>query len=494
MIRLPQYPSLYEINTRVWLRQFDTPGQKATFKDISLEYWDQLSHHGFHIIWLMGVWETNRSSIEKYGSHLSVISGYKQALPDFKSEDVIGSPYAIDDYRFNPDLGTLESLKHLRKELNQRGMLLFLDFIPNHFNANSHWVREHPEYFIQGNKSLYQKTPLTFFKHETTNLIFAHGRDPYFPPWIDTVQVNYFNPETRRFMIQRLIELAEICDGVRCDMAMLVLNSIFKETWNHVLDEMGYNPPQDEFWTLAIKKVKTRFPNFIFLGEVYWEKEGTLQKMGFDFTYDKALTDLLENGSSTPIRKHLEATQALQPRSVHFIENHDEERAITKFGKEKSFAGAVIISTLPGLRFYFDGQLEGKSVKLPVQLGREPNERTQQDIQSFYHRLLSITKDPIFTLGEWSLLESLPAGDGDGSYQNILIWMWHYQKEKRLVTVNFSNHPSRCRVFLKLKDTQGELSFSDLLNHQAYTRSADDLHSNGLFVELGEYQSHIFAF
>ncbi|HEX9756601.1 MAG TPA: alpha-amylase family glycosyl hydrolase [Nitrospiria bacterium] len=494
MKELPTFPALYEINTRVWLRQFDSPGQRATLEKVPSEYWDRLSHMGIHIIWLMGVWETNQSSIEKYGSHPSVIEGYRKALPDFKKADVIGSPYAIDDYRLNPALGNLDGLKKIREDLNQKGMLLFLDFIPNHFNADSHLIQEHPEFFIQGNKSLYQKSALTFFKHKGTNSFFAHGRDPYFPPWIDTVQVNYFHPDTRRFMIQKLVELAEISDGVRCDMAMLVLNSIFKETWNHVLDEMGYKDPQEEFWDQAIKAVKSKFPGFIFMGEVYWGKEGTLQEMGFDFTYDKSLTDFMENGNANQIRKHLETTKPVQPRSVHFIENHDEERAVRKFGKEKSLVGAVTISTLPGLRFFHDGQFEGKMIKLPVQLGREPKETVQEDIQSFYHRLLSITKNPVFTSGEWTLLESLSAGEGDGSHQNILIWIWGYQQEKRLVTVNFSNHVCRCRVFLNFKENHGDLTFSDLLNHQTYTRKADDLQKNGLFIELERYQSHIFSF
>ena len=64
----------------------------------------------------------------------------------------------------------------------------------------------------------------------------ACGRDPFFPPWRDVAQLNYFNPATREAMIGVLTTIAQHCDGVRCDMAMLVLNDVFAQTWQQRVD------------------------------------------------------------------------------------------------------------------------------------------------------------------------------------------------------------------------------------------------------------------
>ena len=63
------------------------------------------------------------------------------------------------------------------------------------------------------------------------DLLLAYGRDPYFPGWPDTLQLNYGNPATQEAMIGELLKIAGQCDGVRCDMAMLVLPDVFERTW-----------------------------------------------------------------------------------------------------------------------------------------------------------------------------------------------------------------------------------------------------------------------
>jgi hypothetical protein len=54
--------------------------------------------------------------------------------------------------------------------------------------------------------------------------ILAYGRDLNFPGWPDTLQLNYANPELQRARIDELVAIAGKCDGVRCDMAMLLLS------------------------------------------------------------------------------------------------------------------------------------------------------------------------------------------------------------------------------------------------------------------------------
>jgi hypothetical protein len=295
-------------------------------------------------------------------------------------------------------------------------------------------------------------------------------------------------------MINRLLMLAEVCDGVRCDMAMLQLNNVFQNTWLGVLSKTNFTKPADEFWKIAIEKVKDKRPDFIFLAEAYWNLEWELQQLGFDFTYDKKLTDRLASGKIYSIEGHLEAEKQYQVKSARFLENHDETRAIIKFGRKQSLAAAVLISTIQGMKLYFDGQFEGKKVKLPVQLGREPEEKISEPIKEFYAKLLQITKSEIFREGEWKMLEPSPAAPDNISFQNMLAWQWKLGRQYRLVIINYSENISQCRLKFDVSANGDDIRLADLLNNINYTRSTDEISTIGLFVELENYHCHIFSF
>ncbi len=490
-------PKLYEINTRVWIKQF---GEKTKFNSIPINYFQNLSQLGINIVWLMGIWKTCPSTIEKYCFEVDLVSSYNKSLKDWTKNDVIGSPFAIDIYEVNPALGTSKDLMELKKKLNNMGIKLFLDFIPNHFSADSSLIKTHPEIFLEADEDLMSKDTYTFFKPCISNMnpgdcekIFAHGRDPLFPAWRDTIQINYFNEETRDFMIERLIKISDICDGIRCDMAMLPLNNIFYNTWAGVLNKLSYKKPAEEFWKSAIEKVKAKSPDFIFMAESYWDLEWDLQQLGFDFTYDKRLTDRLAADQIQSVIDHLKAEKSFQLKSVRFLENHDEKRAIEKFGKQKSLAAATAISTIQGMKFFFDGQFEGKKIKLPVQLGREPYEKVSETKKSFYTKLLKITKDDIFTYGEWSLLNPLPINDKNYSYNNFFAWQWKYNSSCRIIVINYSDLTSQCRLKFQVDTSVENIVLFDLLSDQKYIRRTDEILKSGLFIELKAYNSHIFV-
>jgi len=487
--------NLYQINTRVWLRRFDGR-KKAGLGDVPMSYWEELAAKGMDYVWLMGIWKICESTVEKYCMKPGAVrDSFGQTLKDFQIRDVIGSPYAIECYEVSPMLGNEESLRKLRSELNRLGMKLILDFVPNHFSADSLLTRTDPHVFLQADENFFRHDPHTFYKpFASGEKVFAHGRDPFFPAWEDTVQVNYFNPKAREFMIQTLGHLTHLCDGVRCDVAMLALNEVFQNTWGELLSEKGIEKPEDEFWKKAVASVKSLCPDFIFIGEVYWDKEWEFQQLGFDYTYDKKLTDRLRAGHVRSIQDHLLADRIFQQKSVRFLENHDEERAVTAFGEERSKAGAVIISTLQGMRFYHDGQFEGKKIRVPVQLGREPYELPNEDISEFYDKLLRICNEEIFRKGEWSLLETEPAWEGDISYPNILACSWKHGSHKRLVLVNYADSTSACRIKADTEGCPEHFKLRDLLNDQVYLRSASEARDPGIYIELKNYRSHIFAY
>lgn len=483
-------PRILEINTRLWLKKknFNSLSQ---IPDWQIDEWKDL---GFDFIWLMGIWKTNKDIISKYCFEPELVSSYTAALKDWKTEDVIGSPYSIDSYEINPELGTEKDLNNLKSRLNKKGIRLILDFVSNHLSVGSVHLKENKDIFLSADEYLFRNDPYTFFiSPYNTKEYFAHGRDPLFPPWKDTVQINFYSVKAREFLIDTLHKISGLCDGVRCDMAMLSLNNIFYNTWIGAIKKYGYEKPKNEFWSEAISSIKARNKDFVFIAEAYWDLEWHLQQLGFDFTYDKRLLDRLASGDIRSIKDHLHAEMDYQKKSVRFIENHDEDRAVYKFGKDKSLAAGTVISTIKGMILYFDGQFEGKKIKLPVQLGREPFEKEDDRIKTYYYKLLRITKDEIFRKGEWTLLDPLPAGNSDFTFENFFTWQWKYENRLCIVAINYSNTTSRCRLKFELPQDKIIIHLNDILNTVSYERSAEEIDERGLYIELKPFCSHIFS-
>ena len=135
------------------------------------------------------------------------------------------------------------------------------------------------------------------------------------------------NPATQEAMIAELVKIAGQCDGVRCDMAMLVLPEVFERTW-------GLRAQL--FWPRRPRACASRRPGFCFMAEVYWDLEWTLQQQGFDYAYDKRLYDRLRDGHARPVREHFHAGLDYQNKLARFLENHDEPRAAATFPPGRS--------------------------------------------------------------------------------------------------------------------------------------------------------------
>jgi glycosidase len=480
-------PKLYEINTRVWIKQF---GNNATLADVPVEYFKSLADKGINIIWLMGIWKTCPDIIKDYCFSNDLTSSYSKALPGWDKKDVVGSPYSINVYEVNPLLGKKEDLLKIRKEINKLGMKLVLDFVPNHFGAGTGYLKSKPDIFLQADDDSLQKDSFTFFK--VNNHVFAHGRDPLFPAWTDTVQVNLFSQEARDFLTGIMLDLSLLCDGLRCDMAMLPMNNVFYNTWLGIHNKYNIQKPKEEFWKESIAKVRENFPGFIFIAEVYWGLEWELQQLGFDFTYDKRMLERLLSNDIVGIKAHLQADKIFQAKSARFIENHDEQRAVTVFGKNRSLAAATVITTVPGMKLYYDGQFSGRRVKLPVQLCRQPEERVSGTVTKYYDKLLAITKDETFLSGNWQMLDPLPLDPSNYSCENMLAWQWKSEDKLVVVTINYSDGTSQCRLKFYPETNKQNIVLTDGLTGIKYKRSVEEIKTVGLYVELKGYNSHIF--
>ncbi len=341
-----------------------------------------------------------------------LLTQYQRALPDFRADDVVGSPYAIHRYEVDAALGGPVALAALRARLRTLGLRLILDFVPNHLAIDHRWLVEYPNRFVQATADRLASEPENYFTREIDSVprIFAHGRDPTYNGWTDTVQLDYRSGETRCALGELLAGIADQCDGVRCDMAMLVIRDVFVRTWGG-----SFDLPRADFWSEAIGAVKAKHPAFLVLGEVYWDLEYRLQQLGFDYTYDKRLYDRLVDEDSESLRAHLRATFEFQRRLTRFIENHDERRAVTTFGPERSRTAAVLALTLPGMRLVHEGQIEGRQVKIPIQLGRRPAEPSDLLTKAHYERLLRALSDAVFHEGAWQLLDTQPAGTSESA-------------------------------------------------------------------------------
>ncbi len=485
----PRYPSIYEISTWAWLTDLTRKYEKHIgLSNIPSQEWDAIAAYGFDAVWLMGVWERSPAGIEIANRNPGLLEDFQRALPDFLPEDNIGSPYCIRGYTVDPHLGGPEGLAVVRRALAKRGMRLILDWVPNHVAPDHPWVANHPDYFIRGTTDDARKDPSSFL--EIGGTVFACGRDPFFPAWPDVLQLNVFAPGLRHAVIETLSNIAQQCDGVRCDMAMLVLNSIFERTWGHCAGPR----PETEYWREVIPAIKNASPDFLFIAEAYWDLEWELQQQGFDFCYDKKLYDRLEHGSAEGIRLHLCADLAYQNKLLRFIENHDEPRSAASFPPAKLRAAAVTMATQVGARLFFEGQFEGRKVRTPVFLGRRPDEPIDKDLQSFCATLLAATDRPIFRDGDWNLCERTGWPDNQ-SFLNLVAWSWHKGEEGYLIIVNLSDLQSQAQVRIPWPEVAGrKWQLNDVLSGISFERDGDPMLSSGLYVELNAWSFHFFQF
>lgn len=428
-------PHLIEINALTFLSGLrKTCGRSLTLLDIPDDEWGRFRDLGFDVVWLMGVWKRSPAAREAALAFFWKTGRAREVLGDAVEDDITGSPYAVYDYTLDPSLGKPGELQRLKKKLNAMGLRLMLDFVPNHLARDHRWTREHPERFVRGNERVKSRHPEWFFETEN-GITLAHGRDPYFPPWTDTVQVRFDSHEFRQAMIREMLQIAERCDGVRCDMAMLGLNSVFYRVWKDCLNDTWESG--GEFWEELIGEVKRRFPGFLFMAEVYWDLDKELRALGFDYTYDKHLYDLLRDAPVDDIRHHIETIGNEGRNRVLFVENHDEKRAASVFGAERSRAAAAVAATLPGMRFLHGGQLEGFLRHVPVQLRRGPEEEGNPETEAFYEKLLQFAGSEVCKSGEWFLLDAKASHQGAQGYSSVLAWMWKKGAKTNIIVINY---------------------------------------------------------
>jgi glycosidase len=412
-------------------------------------------------------------------------------LAGFQSADLAGSPYAVAGYRVAAEFGGDAALRRFRQELNRHGLRLILDFVPNHLGLDHPWVQVHPQRFVHAATP----RPGTFRQASGAGTFWlAHGRDPNFPAWTDTVQLDLRRPDTRTALIAELQGVAARCDAIRCDMAMLVLDDVFDRTWS------DYPAPvpraTGEFWAEAIPAVKGVRRNLELIAEAYWDREPELQELGFDFTYDKRFYDHLVTQAPTAVVRHLESqTPEFQARCLRFLENHDEQRASQTWPARAHRAAALLLLGLPGARLIHEGQLEGARRRVPVQLKRRPADSGDPEIAGIYRKLIEAVQRSSIGRGEARWLRARPVAPDDESHRHFALVQWQARPETfDLVVVNLSPAQSQAFAPVVVAPIAERWRLTDLLSPETHERDSAELRQRGLYLNVPGYATQIFHF
>lgn len=384
---------IYEIFPRVFSTQGNFNGVTARL--------DDLKSLGVNILWLMPIHPVGRE----------------------RAKGTIGSPYAVKDYyAINPDYGTKADLQRLIAEAHRRGMKVIIDIVANHTAWDS-VLMQTPDYYTHDPK--------------TGQII------PPVPDWADVADLNYDNPQLRAYMTEMLkFWLREYdLDGFRCDVAGMVPTDF----WEHARAEL--------------EKIK---PDIVMLAE--WHEPDLLAK-AFDLDYSwplhSALTEVLQgHASATSLRAAWEEEHAQYERGalhMRFSDNHDERRAIARFGEPAALAASALMFTLDGVPMLYNGMEVGDTAesgapalfeKIPI-LWQIAERRPE--FPRFYRQMIALRRASN-ALRRGSL-EWLRNSDET----RVLTFMRRAGDEEVLVAINFSNHP-----FVGFIEASGNDSFRDV--------------------------------
>lgn len=239
----------------------------------------------------------------------------------------LGSPYSIRDYyEVHPDLGTKEDFRELVEEFHRAGIKVIIDLVANHTSNDCPLIREHPDWYVRDSH--------------------GHIMHPE-PDWTDVSQLNYGNPELRRYMkemIKYWVREFDI-DGYRCDVAPKV--------------------PVD-FWREVRRELQEIKPDVMLLAESH---EPVHNAEAFDLTYDGELPFALERtiiwkAPAARILDSYERQAAEFPKEalrLRFLENHDQQRAMVRFGRRGHVPAAVMLMTMHGVPLIQNGQEIGET-------------------------------------------------------------------------------------------------------------------------------------
>jgi len=545
-------------NIYVWLDQLSKKYRRAITRldEIPDEELDTLARWGFTGLWLIGVWERSSAS---------------QRIKQWcGNPDAVASAYSLLAYDPANDLGGEAALNNLRERAWQRGIRMASDMVPNHMGIDSHWVMEHPDWFISldyspfpsysfngGNLSDNERVGIYIEDHYYTRndaaVVFKrvdhwtgetkyiyHGNDGTSMPWNDTAQLNYLNAEVREAVIQTILHVARNFPIIRFDAAMTLAKKHYQRLWfpepggggaipsraEHGLTRPQFNEVfPKEFWREVVDRVAQEVPETLLLAEAFWLMEGYfVRTLGMHRVYNSAFMNMLRDEDNAKYRSVMKNTLEFDPevlkRLVNFMNNPDERTAVDQFGKEDKYFGVcTLMATMPGLPMFGHGQIEGFTEKYGMEYRRAYwDEQVDGHLVWRHEREIFplLHARPVFAGVENFLLYDFFSPEG---WVNEDVFAYSNRLGEARGLVVYHNKFASARGWVKtsagfaVKTDDGGKAlaqrslgdglalhndgnyytiFRDVRSGLEFIRNSKEVCEQGIYVELGAYQSHVF--
>jgi hypothetical protein len=155
-------------------------------------------------------------------------------------------------------------------------------------------------------------------------------------------------------------------------------------------------------------------------------------------------------------------------------------------------AAAVLTATVPGATLFHEGQFEGNSMKVPIQLTRKPAEPVNNDIKDFYQMLLKEIKEDIYHQGDWKLLDVFSTEDNEDTHHNIIAYQWTLQKRQKIIAANLADQDSYAYIRPILHPGKDAYTLVDRITNERHERKVSEVNTKGLYIKLAPYKAHIF--
>lgn len=365
---------------QIFPRQYSAKGD---FNSITADL-GRLQKMGVDIIWLMPI----------------------HPIGELKKKGTIGSPYAVRDfYDVNPRYGSKEDFKRLVREAHKRNLKVIIDIVANH----TAW------------DSVMMKNPDFYTKDKDGKMISP------VPDWADVADLNYENPELRKYMIEVLkfwVRDFDV-DGFRCDVAGFVPTSFWEEARREV-DKVK----KDTFW----------------LAE-WHEPDLLVNAFNADYSWSmhSALDEVLHGKKpARHIRETWEKERARFPKNtlhMRFTDNHDERRAIARFGEKGALAGQALAFTIDGIPLVYNGMEVGDTTesgapalfeKLPIYWDIK---QRRPEFPMFYDAMIKMRK------GSVALRRGETMWVSNSDEERILTFVRKTGNEEILVAINMTSAP-----------------------------------------------------
>lgn len=537
-------------NIFVWLDQLSKEYQRSIHQlnHIPDEELAKLSSWGITGLWLIGLWQRSSAS-----QKIKQICGNPDAVP---------SAYSLYDYVIADSLGGETAYHDLRTRAARFNIRLAADMVPNHMGIYSKWVLEHPDWFLSVDKPpfpgyTFQGTDLSddprvgifledhYYDKTDAAVVFKrldrntggekfiyHGNDGTSMPWNDTAQLDFLNPEVKEAVIQNILHVARKFPIIRFDAAMTLAKKHIQRLWFPepgsggaipTRSEFGFSNKEfdrlmpEEFWREVVDRVASEAPDTLLLAEAFWMMEGYfVRTLGMHRVYNSAFMHMLRDEDNHKYReliiKTLEYDPQILKRYVNFMNNPDEDTAISQYGSDgKYFGVCVLMCTLPGLPMFGHGQVEGFAEKYGMEYQRayyneNPNqaliERHQREIFPLLHKRYLFAEVDNFYLFDFvtennTIDQNVFAFSNRSGDESALV-IYHNKWGDTIGSIHWSTpvngSTSSLLDALGLSAADGDfLLFRDQITGIEYIRPFPDLVSHGLHVFLGAYRYQVLV-